>query len=64
LRASADNVVIVTDGYRGLALRGFLRRGFSARSVKNPHGYPTLTAEIKRGSPMEPFMKAIRDKVP
>lgn len=59
-KLNPDNAVLVTDGFRGLAMRGFLRRGFEKQGVRNPYGYPVLKLETNAGVPTEPFLKAIQ----
>ncbi|MCH8880859.1 MAG: hypothetical protein IID34_13385 [Planctomycetes bacterium] len=57
---SLDRAVLITDGFRGLSLRAYMRKGFRKIGTKNPHGYPVLELNMSE-SQHEPFVIAIRE---
>jgi hypothetical protein len=58
-RLAFGQAVLVTDGFRGRALKSFVRKGFKRLPVANPYGYPVLELDATE-SPAEAFLLAIQ----
>jgi len=57
-----DKATLITDGFKGFALRSFLRKGFTELPQKNPFGYPILKLDMKKNY-STPFVRAICNRL-
>jgi hypothetical protein len=55
-----DQAVLITDGFRGRALKSFQIKGFTCLPIMNPQKYHVLKLDIEK-SPHKPLVSAIKN---